>query len=94
MKTKPPAIVKYNPMFVKDNERLPNTGASRLIRFLISNWSNGLIIFEKKFIKRKKNINIYLNKKSRAHKTKDTKGTKDTALFIPFVSECFIFFFF
>jgi len=54
MKTKPPAIVKYNPMFVKDNERLPNTGASRLIRFLISNWSNGLIIFEKKFMKIKK----------------------------------------
>ena len=54
MKAKPTAIVKYNPMFVKDIERLPNTGASRLIRFLISNWSNGLIIFEKKFIKRKK----------------------------------------
>jgi len=64
-------------MFVKDIERLPNTGASRLIRFLISNWSNGLIIFEKKFIKRKKNVNIYLNKESSAHKTKDTKGTKD-----------------
>ena len=86
MKTKPPAIVKYNPMFVKDIERLPNTGASRLIRFLISNWSNGLIIFEKKFIKRKKNVNIYLNKESSAHKTKGTKGTKDTkdtALFFP-----------
>ena len=83
MKTKPPAIVKYNPMFVKDNERLPNTGASRLIRFLISNWSNGLIIFEKKFMKKKKNVNIYLNKESRAHNTKDTKGT---ALFIFFVS--------
>ena len=76
MKTKPPAIVKYNPMFVKDIERLPNTGASRLIRFLISNWSNGLIIFEKKLIKIVyKNVNIYLNKESSAHKT---KGTKDT----------------
>jgi len=54
MNTKYPAIVKYSPMFVKEIERLPSTGASRLIRFLISNWSNGLIMFEKKFIKRKK----------------------------------------
>jgi hypothetical protein len=85
MKTKLPAILKYNPMFVKDIERLPNTGASRLIRFLISNWSNGLIIFEKKFIKRKKNINIYLNKKkSCAHNTKNTKETKNTALRLRF----------
>ena len=62
MKTKKPAIVKYNPMFVKEIERFPNTGASRLIRFLISNWSNGLIIFEKIFIKRKKKC-LYLLKK-------------------------------
>ena len=36
-KTKYPPIVKYNPIFVKDRERLPNIGASKLIRFLISN---------------------------------------------------------
>jgi len=59
MKTKDPAIPRYKPMFVRDRDRLPRTGASRLIRFLISNWSNGLIIFEKLFIKRKKNVYIY-----------------------------------
>jgi len=47
-------------MFVKDIDRLPRTGASRLIRFLISNWSNGLIIFEKLFIKRKKKMFIFI----------------------------------
>lgn len=36
-------------------------------------------------MKIKKNVNIYLNKESRAHNTKDTKGT---ALFILFVSQC------
>lgn len=51
LNTKYPAIVKYKPMFVKERERSPSTGASKLIKFLISNWSNGLIIFEKKFIK-------------------------------------------
>jgi len=60
MNTKYPAIVKYSPMFVKEIERLPSTGASRLIRFLISNWSNGLIIFEKKFIKNKKKMLIFI----------------------------------
>lgn len=49
--TKYPAIVKYKPMFVRDNDRLPNIGASMLNKFLISNWSSGLIMFVKLFIK-------------------------------------------
>jgi hypothetical protein len=32
-----PAIVKYNPMFVTERDKLPKIGASRLIKFLISN---------------------------------------------------------
>ena len=44
IKTKYPPIVKYKPMFVKDKDRLPNMGASKLSKFLISNWSNGLAI--------------------------------------------------
>lgn len=43
--TKYPAMVKYKPMFVRDRDKLPNIGASKLIRFLISNWSKGLNIF-------------------------------------------------
>ena len=43
--TRYPPIVKYNPIFVKDRDKLPNIGASRLIRFLISNWSKGLSMF-------------------------------------------------
>jgi hypothetical protein len=35
--TKYPPIVKYSPMFVRDKDRLPNIGASKLNRFLISN---------------------------------------------------------
>lgn len=31
-------------MFVIDNDKLPNKGASMLRRFLISNWSRGLVI--------------------------------------------------
>lgn len=31
-------------MFVIDSDKLPNKGASMLRRFLISNWSKGLII--------------------------------------------------
>lgn len=37
-------------MLVIDNDMLPNTGACILKRFLISNWSNGLITLKKKFI--------------------------------------------
>jgi hypothetical protein len=44
IKTRNPPIVKYNPILVKEIEKLPNTGAFRDIRFLISNWSNGLKI--------------------------------------------------
>jgi hypothetical protein len=42
-KTKYPPIVKYKPIFVSDKDKLPNIGASMLNRFLISNWSNGLV---------------------------------------------------
>lgn len=37
-------MLKYNPMFVIDICILPKTGASKLNKFLISNWSNGLEI--------------------------------------------------
>ncbi len=37
-------IVKYNPIFVKDICKLANIGASKLNKFLISNWSKGLEI--------------------------------------------------
>ena len=30
-------------MLVKDKCKLPNTGASKLNKFLISNWSKGLV---------------------------------------------------
>ena len=43
IKTKYPAIVRYSPIFVNDRDKLPNIGASILNRFLISNWSNGLV---------------------------------------------------
>lgn len=39
-------MVKYKPIFVSDKDRLPSMGASKLKRFLISNWSNGLITFK------------------------------------------------
>jgi len=42
--TKKPPIVKYKPIFVKDIEKLPKTGAFKEIKFLISNWSKGLKI--------------------------------------------------
>lgn len=42
-----PPMVKYNPMFVKDTDALPKMGAFKLIKSLISNWSNGLVIAEK-----------------------------------------------
>ena len=32
-------------MLVNDICRLPNTGASKLSKFLISNWSRGLVMF-------------------------------------------------
>jgi len=35
--TRYPPIVKYNPMFVNDKDRLPNIGASKLSKFLTSN---------------------------------------------------------
>ena len=35
-------------MFVNDKCIFPNKGASKLIKFLISNWSNGLVIVIKK----------------------------------------------
>jgi hypothetical protein len=41
-KTKKAAIVKYNPIFVKDRCKLPNIGAFKLNKSLISNWSSGL----------------------------------------------------
>ena len=44
--TRYPPKVKYNPIFVIDKDKLPNTGAFKLIKSLISNWSNGLIINE------------------------------------------------
>jgi len=43
-------MVKYSDIFVIDNDKLPKTGASKLSKFLTSNWSKGLIIFLKKFI--------------------------------------------
>lgn len=46
-KTKYPPIVRYNPMFVKDKDKLPKIGASILNKFLISNWSSGLVILKK-----------------------------------------------
>lgn len=36
--------VKYNPMFVNDKCKLPNKGAFKLNKSLISNWSKGLWI--------------------------------------------------
>lgn len=47
IKTKYPPIAKYRPIFVNDKDKLPSIGASRLMRFLISNWSNGLKRCEK-----------------------------------------------
>lgn len=44
IKTRNPPIVKYNPIFVKEIEKFPNTGAFKDIKFLISNWSKGLKI--------------------------------------------------
>lgn len=38
-----PLSVKYSPMLVIDSDKLAKIGASKLNRFLISNWSNGLI---------------------------------------------------
>jgi hypothetical protein len=49
-KTKYPPKVKYKPMFVKDRDMFPNKGAFKLIKSLISNWSNGLIMFNNVFI--------------------------------------------
>jgi hypothetical protein len=48
--TKYPPKVKYKPMFVKDRDMFPNKGAFKLIKSLISNWSNGLIMFNNVFI--------------------------------------------
>jgi len=42
--TKKPPIVKYKPIFVKEIDKLPKSGASKEIKFLISNWSSGLTI--------------------------------------------------
>ena len=36
-------IIKYKPMLVKDNCILPNRSAFMVNRFLIINWSNGLL---------------------------------------------------
>ena len=36
--------VRYNPMFVNYKCKLAKMGASKLIKFLISNWSKGLEI--------------------------------------------------
>ncbi len=55
-------IVKYNPIFVKDICKLANIGASKLNKFLISNWSNGLQISVYKFDLTFNNYyNIYLD---------------------------------
>lgn len=43
-KAKRLAIVMYNPILVIDKFILPSNGVSILKRFLISNWSRGLII--------------------------------------------------
>lgn len=53
-------MLRYNPMFVIDICKLPKIGASRLNKFLISNWSNGLeisvyILFTVVYKKIKKN---------------------------------------
>lgn len=53
-----PPIVKYNPMFVKDIDVLPKMGAFKLIKSLISNWSNGLVIAEK-FVMYKINLVLH-----------------------------------
>ncbi len=37
-------MVKYKPMLVNDICKLPSIGASILKKFLISNWSRGLVI--------------------------------------------------
>jgi len=55
-------MLRYNTMFVIDICILPKIGASRLSKFLISNWSNGLemsvyILFTVVHHKKKK-INI------------------------------------
>ena len=49
-------------MFVRDKDKLPKIGASRLNKFLISNWSNGLAVFTKNFITKKKRLGKYLFK--------------------------------
>ena len=46
-KAKKALIVKYNPMLVREMCIFPKRGASKLIKFLISNWSKGLIINDK-----------------------------------------------
>jgi len=43
-------IVRYKPILVKDMCKLPNIGASKLNKFLISNWSRGLIISVKRLL--------------------------------------------
>ena len=42
-------IIKYNPMLVIDTDKLPNIGATKLIKLLTSNWSRGLNVFTNKF---------------------------------------------
>lgn len=44
VRTEKAPIVKYNPILVKDKCKLPKIGASKLNKFLISNWSKGLVI--------------------------------------------------
>ena len=50
-------IVKYNPILVKDNWKLPNKSAFTLNRFLIVNWSNGLAVHKGNEL----NINMYIS---------------------------------
>lgn len=76
-----PPIVKYNPIFVNDMWILPNIGASKLKKFLISNWSNGLDISKSKLyfiiiILNKFNL-FYRKDKKRQYKTIQYKTIQD-----------------